>query len=416
MELNLYGTGRYRPGSKLQAAIAAAILLGAASEASAFFDDRLQVFVGESVARDSNVFRISDSADPQGTIGSSERGDTFHATTVGVNLDTPVSRQRIQAGIDWSQVRYHRFTSLDHIDRNGHANWLWQGGDKWSGLLGYAESRTLASFTNFQGATPNPLTTKTLSGTANYLMNPHWEFQAIGSEMRQRNGLTTRQSNDVDVTGAQLGVNYISTASNRVGINVRQDDGRYPNLEPIGALLVKNDYVQRSVGASTDWTITAKSHLAARIDHVQRDYEQFSSRDYNGTIFRAAYDWLPTAKTSVSFIAQRDISPSEDVQTSFVLVKGIAITPSYAFSEKVRLTASLSSSIRDYMGDPGIAGATTSFAGREDRVHAGSITLTYTPMRALTTFLSVQRETRSSNQALLDYTSNLVQVSARLTF
>jgi exopolysaccharide biosynthesis operon protein EpsL len=400
---------------KLRMAIAAA-MLGAASNASAFFDDRLQVVVGETVSHDSNVFRISQSADPQATIGSSERSDTWYNTGIGVRLDMPISRQRVLASLNWNQIRYDRFTGLNHIDRNGNVNWIWQAGNQWSGQLGYDETRTLASFNNFTGPVPNPLTTKTLSGTANFLVDPHWELQAIASDMRQRNALALRQPNDIDLSTLQLGVNYISNAGNRLGVNVRQEDGRHPNPELVGPFLISNDYVQRSIGVSTNWTITAKSHLLARIGHLQRDYDQFSGRDYTGTVFNAAYDWLPTAKTSVSLIAQRDISSSEDVQTAFVLVKGIALTPSYAFSDKLRLSATLSSNIRDYLGAPGIPGASSSFAGRVDHVHGAAVSLTYQAMRSLTLAASAHRETRSSNVPLLDYASNLFEISARLTF
>ncbi|MGE5466528.1 MAG: XrtB/PEP-CTERM-associated polysaccharide biosynthesis outer membrane protein EpsL [Ignavibacteria bacterium] len=415
MDSKLHGLSRRGAGGAGCAALAATLLLGAASPAWAFFDDRLQVIAGETVTHDSNVFRLSQSADPNAVLGSPQRGDTWYDTTLGFRVDAPISRQRIQAGMSWSALRYDHFKSLNHTDRNGNVNWLWQAGNQWSGLLGYNETHTIASFTNFTGPTPNPLTTKTLSATANFLIDPHWELQAIGSEMRQRNGLAARQANDIDLTSVQVGANYISTASNRIGVNVRQDDGRHPNLESVGAFQVNNNYVQRSMGAMTDWTVTAKSHVAARVDYLRRDYDQFSNRDFSGVTFHAGYDWLATAKTSVSLIALREISASEDVQTGFVVVRGIALTPSYAFSEKLRATASLSSNIRDYKGDPGLA-TPTSFAGRVDHVHAASLSLTYQPMRTLTLLLSGQRETRSSNQPLLDYVSNLVEISARLAF
>jgi exopolysaccharide biosynthesis operon protein EpsL len=413
MDLNRYGAALRCRRSQLHLAVAAAISFGAVSNASAFLDDRLQVFVGENLVHDSNVFRLSD-GDPT----LPQKGDTWHSTTVGFNIDAPVSRQRFQAGADWSQVRYNRFTSLDHLERNGHLNWLWQAGDQWNGNLGYTESRTLASFLNFTGSTaPDPLKTRIWSGSANYLLTPSWQLQAIASDLSQRNELAARQIQDVDVTSLQLGVNYISAAHNSVGVDVKQDNGRYPNQQPLaGGGLFTNNYVQRSVGAIADWTPTGKSHLAGRVDYVRRDYDQFSSRDYSGGTFRASYDWLATAKTSLSLVAQRDISPTEDLQTSFVLVKGISLTPSYAFSEKIRLSATLSSNVRDYLGDPGVIAGQNLFAGRVDHLHAGVISLSYTPLRSLTLLLSAQHEKRTSNVPGFNYTANVVSLNARLTF
>ncbi len=410
MDRNLHRRGHARPDTKLRAAAVAVALLGAASSAAAFYDDRLQVFVGENVTRDSNIFRLGD-----GNATVPDKGDTFRSTTVGFNVDAPVSRQRFQFGADVSQVRYNRFKSLDRIEHNGRLNWLWQAGDQWSGNLGYTETKGLASFVNFTGLNAaNPLRTQIFSGSANYLLTPSWQMQAIASEQRLRNGLDARKIQDVDVTTLQLGANYISAANNRIGALVRQDEGRYPNPQSAGGTLFTNNYSQRGIGATTDWSITAKSHVAAQALYVRRDYENFSGRDYSGFTWRAAYDWLATAKTSLSLVAQQDISSTEDLQTAFVLVKGIAATPSYAISEKLRLSGTLSSNIRDYRGDAGLG--TSLFAGREDRLHAGVISLSYLPLRSVTVLLSAQREKRTSNMAGLDYTANVVNVSGRLTF
>ncbi|MDD5250374.1 MAG: outer membrane beta-barrel protein [Rhodocyclaceae bacterium] len=387
--------------------VVAAALLAAASSASAFWDDRLQVSVGETVTSDSNVFRLS------GNDPTPDKGDTFHATTLGINLDTPVSRQRFQAGADWSQVRYNRFSGLNHLDRNERLNWLWQGGDQWNGHLGYTETDTLASFNNFVGVgltTANPLKTKQLSGTAVYRLASNWELQAGLADLTQRNGLALRQIDDVDVRSANLGFAYISTANNRLGAEYRQDDGHYPNLEPVGAALIDNDYVQRSVGATVDWTLTGKSHFAGRIDRVRRDFDQQPQRDFSGTTYRAAYDWLATGKFTLGAVAQRDISTSEDVQTSIVRITGVSLTPSYAVTEKVHLSASVDSNVRDYLGDLG------GFAGRVDHVHSFSTSLSYQPLRSLFLLLTGLHETRSSNIPLADYSANVVSINARFTF
>ncbi|HEX8963168.1 MAG TPA: XrtB/PEP-CTERM-associated polysaccharide biosynthesis outer membrane protein EpsL [Rhodocyclaceae bacterium] len=410
MESNRHGAARNRR-SALYLAVAAA-LLGEASTASAFLDDRLQVFAGESITHESNIFRLGDS-DPT----LPDKGDTYHATTLGFNFDAPVSRQRFQAGADWSQVRYNRFGALDRTDHNAHLNWLWQAGNRWNGNLGYTESKTLASFLNFTGSTaPDPLRTGILSGSANFMLTPSWQLQAIASDMRQRNELAARQVQDINLTSLQLGVNYISAANNSIGVDVRQDNGRYPNLQPFNGGLLSNDYVQHGIGAIGDWTVTGKSHLAGRVDYIRRDYEQFSGRDYSGGTFRLAYDWLATAKTSLNLTAQRDIASAEDLQTSFVLVKGISATPSYAFSDKLRFAATLSSNIREYLGDAGVVPGLALFAGRVDHLHAGVISATWTPLRSLSVGLSAQRERRTSNLAGLDYTANVINLNARLTF
>ena len=75
-------------------AIAVAGLFLPATEAFALWDDKLKLFAEEKATRDDNIFRISKDVGPASAIGSTSRGDTYHTTSLGFNLDVPVSRQR----------------------------------------------------------------------------------------------------------------------------------------------------------------------------------------------------------------------------------------------------------------------------------------------------------------------------------
>lgn len=402
------------PGVRAPLAAVAVVLLTVSADAAALWDDRLQLFVGETVTSDSNVFRISRDRDTRAFLGESQRGDTYTTTTAGFSLDVPVSRQRFQAGSTWNKVNYRRFSDLDYLGRDSRAAWLWQLGDRLSGQLGYNETDALASFGNIQGRVPNSLETRRLHGNAAYLLTPSWQLQAGLAETEQRNGNRLREENDINVRSTDLAVNYISRANNKLGIALRQDDGRYPNRQQVGALLIDNGYTQRGIGLVTDWRITGKSHLRARVDRVHRDYDELSGRNFDGTIFNVAYDWQATGKLGLSALAQRDISPAEDIQTSFVLVEGVALRASYDLSEKVNVAANAGYSRREYLGDPGLALGTT--ADRTDRVRVFGAIVSYRPTRSLTLRLSGQRETRSSNVPLNDYTANVFSLNALFAF
>jgi len=390
------------------------LLLSASQGAWALWDDRLEVFASEAVATDSNVFRISGDRDPTTFIGSAHKDDTYTTTSVGFNLDIPVSLQRFQAGASWNQIRYNRFSDLNRVDRDARLNWLWQIGSDLSGQLGYTESHTLASFTIVQGRTAVPLTNRRTFGNASYLLNSSWQVQAGVAEQRQRYENALRQDNDIDLRNADFRVNYISTAGNKLGVVLKQEEGRYPHRQLVAGNSIDNAYSQRSLGLATEWALTAKSHLNANLDRAKRSYDQLGQRDYSGTLYRVAYDWAATEKLSLNAVAQRDIATTEDIQTSFVLIKGVALTPTFVVSEKVRLSATLDASVRDYLGDPGLALGTLS--GRSDRVNTVSTMLTYQPMRALSLVLSGQRETRSSNVPLNDYRTSILSVKARIAF
>lgn len=387
----------------LRLAVCATGLLLAASNALALWDDKLDFFVAETVTTDSNVFRVA----------KGRKGDTHSTTTAGFNIDLPVSRQRFQAGASWNLVRYDRFTDLNHLGHNAHGLWLWEYGNQLSGQLGYTDRKALSSFSNIPGRTANTLEIKKAYGDAAYLLTPSWQLQAGIAAQAQRNSEQVREENDVDLRTMKFAVNYLSAAGNKIGVGLRQDDGQ-PLHRQLN--LYDNGYTQRDIDIHAEWAVTAKSHLKARLAQAHRDYDELSYRDYDGTTMSVTYDWHATEKLALSVLAQRDISPDEDIQTSFVLIKGIAFRPSYALSEKIKLSANADFSTREYLGDHGLAPG--SMRGRSDRVRLISAMVSYQPMRSLVLQLSGQRESRSSNYRLsdYDYTAGIVNLNARFTF
>ena len=401
--------------------IAVAGLFLPATEAVALWDDKLTLFAEEKATRDDNVFRIPKDADPEKRIGSSSKGDTYRTTSLGFNLDAPVSRQRFQAGYTWSDNRYNRFNDLDNEGHDARAIWLWQLGNDLSGQLGYTETSALASFAFTQSRTLDRLKTQQAFFNAAYLVTPRWRLQAGVRGLEQTNGDPLRQMFDVKVRSTDFTVSYVTPASTSVGLSARTEDGRFPNPGS-----TDNAYRQDSAGIVADWTLSGVSHLSARADRLRRRYANVPQQDFDGYTARAQYDGKPTGKLSLAAVAQRDIYPYLDIGSSFVLVKGIALRPTLSLTEKIDLSGSFEYSVRDFLGNPGLASGASS--GRTDRVRSGTATISYRPARTLTLLMSAQREGRSSNvvpadatattPAVLpvDYVVNVISIAARITF
>jgi len=383
--------------------IAVAGLFLPAMEAFALWDDKLKVFVEEKITRDDNVFRFSKDLDPV--------GDTYHTTSLGFNLDAPVSRQRFQVDYTWNATRFNQSTDLDFDGHDARATWLWQLGNDASGQLGYTETSTLASFAFTQSRTLDRLKTQQAFFNAAYLVTPRWRLQAGVRGLEQTNGDPPRQILDVKVRSTDFIVSYVTQASTSVGLSVRNEDGRFPNQ---GSTVDNNAYRQDSVGIVADWTLTGASHVSARADRVRRRYAQVPQQDFDGNTARAEYDWKPTGKFSLAAVAQRDIYPYLDIGSSFVLVKGVTLRPALSLTEKIEVSGVLDYSVRDFLGNPGLASGVS--PGRTDRVRSGTATLSYRPARALTLLFSAQREARSSNVAFVDYAVNVRSIAARITF
>ena len=403
---------RARPRLRsLGAIFFAAGLLMPVTRAFALWDDKLQLFAEEKVTHDDNIFRISKDLDPE--------GDTYRTTSLGFNLDAPVSRQRFQMRYTWNATRYDRFTDLDSDSHDARAIWLWQFGNDASGQLGYTETSALASFAFTQSRTPDRLKTQQAFFNAAYMVTPRWRLQAGVRGLDQTNGDPLRQIFDVNVLYTDVTVSYVTPANTSAGLSARTEDGSFPN--PGSA---DNAYHQDSVGVVADWTVTGASHVSARADRVSRRYAHVPQQNFDGNTARAEYDWKPTGKLSLAAIAQRDIYPYLDIGSSFVLIKGVTLRPTLSLTEKIDVSGIFDYSIRDFLGNPGLTSGVS--PSRTDRVRSAAATVSYRPARTLTLLMSAQREARSSNvvpnpaatPAVLpvDYVVNVISVSARIGF
>ena len=382
--------------------------------ALALWGDQLELFAAETITYDTNVFRLSDGVDPNVALGSSKKSDWWSLTSLGFNVNVPVGRQRIQGGYAYNFSRYDRFSQLDFEGYNARALWLWEIGNQLSGQLGYTATKSLADYRNFQTVTPNSLKTDRAFFTAAYLLTPQWRLNLGGDAVEQRNGDPARRVNDVDVTGVDGGVTYISRAGNQIGVSLRSEDGNYPNDQIVGGTPVNNSYTQNTAALVLDWTFTPQSHLFMRGGWVERKYDQVPGRNFDDSTGRVQFDWRPTGKLTISAIALKEVSPLEDIQTSFVLIRGFSLRPTWQITEKTSLALSLDTSERRYLGDPGLVVGTT--APREDKVHGALLALTWLPLRNVQVIGTALRESRSSNLVNGDYDVTVISARARIAF
>ncbi len=416
MSLRRSALGRACPWLQgLTAVIALGGVLMPVTKAFALWDETLKPFVEEKVTRDDNVFRLSKDLAPE-VIGASSRGDTYRTTSLGFNLDVPVSRQRFQAVFARNDTRYDQLTALNFTGHEGRAVWLWRVGNEVSGQLGYSETFALASFAYIQRATPNPLKTQQAFYNADWLLTPRWRIQSGVIGLEQSNSEPVFQVNDVKILISDIAVSYVTPANTSVGLGVRSEEGRFPNPRGTG---FDNAYSQYGANLVAEWTPTGASRVNARAGRVSRRYGELSQRDFDGNTARIDYEWKTTGKFSLTAVAQRDISVYEDIRTTFVLVKGVTLRPTLRVTEKLDMSGTVEYSIRDYLGDVGGAGGTPN---RTDRVRSAAATLSYRPVRALALQISAQREGRSSSVVAtptvfpVDYVVNAISIAARITF
>jgi exopolysaccharide biosynthesis operon protein EpsL len=406
----------------LTMALLATGLAAAAKDCHALWGDRIEPFAAAAVTYDDNVFRLSGQADPTAVLGSSSKSDTYTTTSIGLNFDLPVSRQRFLGGLSFNDNRYDQFTGLNFTERHARALWKWVAGNDLSGELGYTRDRALASFSNVQGGVqsgiPNPLDTKKAFANAAYMLGARWRLRGDLVRLDQANGATALQVNDGTIDSIGLGLHYVSRAGNTAGLDLQTQDGQLPNPQDVNGTLVDNSYQQDRINLMTEWTLSGHSRLRASAGLVDRSYEQLPERDYDTGTYHVDYEWKPTGKITLVAAAQRDIGAPDEinagVNTSFVLVEGIALRPEYRVSEKTNIAGILDYSNWDYLGDAGTVLGTVS--PRSDRVRTVAVALGYQALRNARVDFGYRYESRTSTDAFGDYTVNIFSLGARLAF
>lgn len=387
-----------------------ALALLASQPAAAFWNDRIEVFASETVTWDSNVFRISDHVDPQAAIGAGSRSDRILVHTLGATLDVPVSLQRFQAGYTWYATRYGRFDQLDFNGHTARADWLWSLTPRITGDLGGSDSKALANFATFRGATRDLVTSREAHARANFEITPSWIGYAgvVGAERRHDD--PARRVNDVRSTTGELRLSYQTAQDNRIGVSYRREEGKSPEETLLLGTPFDNGYRQDSVGVVGRYHFGGNSRLDGRIDYVRREYDQFTDRDYSGPTFRISHHWAPTGKITVVTTATREIAPLDDIQTAFVLLTGVSVKPKWDVTDKISVQGSAEYSRWEYQAGQAI--------GRDysHRVRSGGISIAYRPLRTVLLQAGVLREVRTSTLANADYEVNVASLEARIGF
>lgn len=388
-------------------------LLVAALSASlptwALWDDKLTVFAQENITYDSNVFRLPDASDPCVSIGSCAKDDTIFTTSLGAILDIPYSLQRFQLAYTWYDARYRRFEDIDHQGHVGRAAWLWSVTPDVTGEISYEDQEGLAAFNNIQGRRPDMVTRRMALANGAWKVLPSVRLHAAANWGEARHTGELRV-NDVELEAIELGVSYVTAQENRLGVAVRQEEGRNPNDFVVGGVAFNNEYEQKSVGIQGRWVVTGLSRLDGRLDYTQREYERFSERNYSGPTFNLVHTYTPTGKLTIATILNRDVAPLEDVTASFVLVTGITVRPDWAITEKINLRGHLGYAKWEYFGVEPFA------ADYEHKVKSASVSLMWRPTLRIALTGTLGHERRTSSLSNADYKVDTASIEARIGF
>jgi hypothetical protein len=409
---------RIRHSSYLPIAVALALAVPS-GDAWALFGDRLELFAQERITYDDNVFRVADDADVRAVTRSDQKGDWYSTTSLGFNVRQPWSRQVFEGGWAANITRYKTFDDMDLTGHEGRALWLWQLGNDLSGQLGYTDIKAQAAFAGLGARIFDPVTTRTVHGTAVYNITPSWRLSAGAAGAEQRHQEQTRKGNDVDVRTVNGAFAYVTPANNQYGVEARRTDADYPNRDFIpGVSLVDIRYRETAAGVFTEYQVSGESHLSVHIGRLKREYDNLPERDFSATVGRIGHLWTYSGRLTLETTLRREVVPVEDLAASAALVRGITFHPAYRLTEKATLLGNVDYARRKYIVDPGLVipegAVVTRPAGSVDTLWTAGVGVTYRYSRTLSFLADYHHEERSADYTFGDYKANVVFVQARL--
>jgi hypothetical protein len=141
------------------------------------------------------------------------------------------------------------------------------------------------------------------------------------------------------------------------------------------------------------------------LGYLERDYDQGSENDYNGSVGSLSTYWQATGKTSFNLSLLRTVSALGDEIANYAVVQGVTLEPSWAIGSKTILRGLLGYQEQDFRGtdlDP--LGAES----RLDKVTDLELWVDWNPRSAVRLSLGVTLEERDSTRAFRDYRNEVL--------
>ncbi len=207
--------------------------------------DRLDFFVADALAYDSNLFRLPASITDLTTVvgPNASRKDYSNSASAGLDAQWLVgNRQSIDLDLRVDDNRFHRNDNLNNISSNDRLVWNWGVGGVITGQLGADYNRYLASFVNTDVYRRNVINQSEYFAAARFQLGPRWAL--FGGLLQANNSLSAAQStvNNSHRKSVDLGAELATSAANTIGFDYRYTDSRYPNSYILNGISFDPDY------------------------------------------------------------------------------------------------------------------------------------------------------------------------------
>jgi exopolysaccharide biosynthesis operon protein EpsL len=363
---------------------------------------------------DSNLFRLSSTADAQALIGRSNASEIIDVTSVGLNYNKVYSLQRVQLDISALKYRYQNFGYLNFSAVNYSGAWRWSYTPHLYGNLTTTRDQSLNSFADFQGLNiRNERLNRTTRADAIYELDARWRLIGAFSRYAQTNTQPFIGESNYNQNSTEAGIRYVLASGSSGSYTLRSTNGNYENRVLPSASLLDTSFTQTDSDLQLTWAISRNASADFKVGERSRRHPNYPQRNFSGTTGNANLNWAISAKSTLVAGWVREIGAYETVNTNYSQTNRLFIGPVWRVSPKATVRLRLEQAYRNYEGPP-----TTLQGGvqRRDITRDTTLSLDWQPLHFLVFNASLQNARRSSSLPGLDFRSNLFNVTATLTY
>jgi hypothetical protein len=396
--------------------VAVLLAVGSLSVASAAEGDFLTLTATANYQYDSNVFRVTNGAEPT---GFSHRGDSIWTESAAADLNKVIGRQRLYGNLAVTNYNYQDFSVLDNTAYLGTLGYrLGFGSDSEVGVF-YTGTNKLSDYADRTGLYQRNMVNQARYG-GDLLLRVAGSWLGVGSvtQGRDANSLYSQSAGNANVSSYDAGVRFSPRGSaNYIEARYSESAVHYdPYNSGAGSVNSLYSYEQHEERIAGLWSPNQVSSIEAGAGLVHSDHERSSTLDFTGWSGHLGYIWRPTSASTTNVRASRSIGAAGDAWGSYARTNGLSLKQSWQATSKISLEGNAQYQERNYLG---FITANTNSAGedaRHDKIYTLGASSAYAFSQKFTTRLSLNRERRASNVDGYSYRDLSATLSAEYKF
>lgn len=330
---------------------------------------------------DNNLFRSS----------NNESSDQVMTYTAGIKLDKKYSQQRFIANVNYLDYKYQTNDFLDFDTINYDAMWQWTLTPALTGTLSSTKKKSLTGFADYRTLAQNILTSESNQFRAEYSPHKVWALIAGVTQIKSTNSQVFNAVAGYDFKAFDYGVRYNFASGSTMSFLGHSRSGDVQR-EISPAALLDTGYSENEFEWDLVFKDTGRSNLSTKLAYLNREYDHFSTRDYNAWLGYIRYDVLLTGKIKANAELARTIGAFESNYSTYTATDFATLALSYSFSEKLMFALNGRLAQRDFK-QPVFAGQ----LHRMDDEKSFGASVTWQPIRNVGVIVNTLKSSRNAS-------------------